>query len=84
MRTQHCIAVAAVGILIALTGCTPVHQLKITNISSVPMEFRQEMGDETDTSAQQTLEPGQSTQVYIREGEDIVITDALSIQILGD
>ena len=84
MRTQHGIAVAALGILIAQTGCTPVHQLKITNISSVPMEFRQEMGDESDTSVQRRLEPGQSTQVTIREGEDIVITDALSIKILGD
>jgi hypothetical protein len=84
MRTTHITTLAVAGVFAALTGCTPVHQLKITNTSQVPMELHQEISGDSTATVQRRLEPGESLQVNIQQGEEIVLTDALTIQILGD
>lgn len=78
------ITLAAALVGIGLAGCTPVHTLRITNASNVTMAYAQQMGDETNRRAEGQLEPGESVLVKIREGEEISLPDALTIEILGD
>lgn len=83
-RTRIVAASAIPAALLAVTGCTEVQTMKITNISAVPMEYSQAYGDDTNRRATGNLQPGESVTVTIREGEAITLPGAMSIQVMDD
>ncbi len=83
-HTRQALAALTALALLALTGCSDVQTLRITNTSAVPMAFTQAAGDDDLKAATGTLQPGQSMTVTIRENESITLPGALTIKLLGD